>query len=494
MVPHQYLTVGDVDATYTNLSGKVLIFVRVVPRSMGHPGGSFRFVPNVTTFARWIRTNGRNWYQPKERPKNAYANEMIHSTQMNDCLRAIEAHNRYAAGAIAWNDGKRGVDVVNGTPVLSAFGPNITDVCIVDELGNMCQFIRPPNMDETLGVMDAKDVLMVDKDAANISVQDLLDDIEDKCKYMGYTSIKTNTGPNEKVVVRFQTAWVPIKKGTTLTKIVPQHYSYQTRSRTNPRNLLVLGTPQGVFAHNDDSGGNKLFAHSVDASGTVHNHWFEAESNKDCMVGHAAIATEEEGLPKKKARAVETGIRGMGPRTNCFVTVAIPNTQKKEVYTGGWSSLPMPSDDEDDSPAPVYRSLGAPCTGKSYSARVSVAEESVGTCDANAIDVVRPVDEPIVVTILTYNTVEVPDDFEGESTTMNIAPTDVALGVADLDRQYDLVKKNGGVVCKLSELPAMLRKLTKKDMAEIVKKVAEDPPPPKADPMVPTASALAAFA
>lgn len=416
---------------------------------------------------------------------------MIYATQMNECLRAIDAHNRYAAGSISWNDGQRGVTVVNGTPVISAFGNNITDVCIVDEAGSTCQFIRPPNMDETLGVMDAKDLLVVDTDGNNVSVQDLLDDIEDKCKYMGYTSITTNAGSSQKVVVRFQTAWVPIKKGTTLTKIVPQHYSYQTRSRTNPRNLLVLGTPQGVFAHNDDSGGNKLFAHSVDASGTVQNHWFEAESNKDCMVGHAAA--EEEGLPKKKARAVEMGIRGMGLRTNCFVTVAIPNTQTTEVYTRGLSSFAMTSNDDDEC-APVYRSLGAPCTGKSYAARVSVAEESVGTCDANAIDIVRPANEPIVVTVLTYNTVEVPDDFEGEPTTMKIAPTDVALGVADLDRQYDLVKKNGGVVCKLSELPAMLHKLTKEHMAEIVKKVTEDPPPPTTDPMVPTASALAGFA
>lgn len=415
---------------------------------------------------------------------------MIYATHMNECLRAIDAHDRYAAGAIAWNDGQRGVTSVNGTPTVSAFGSNITDVCIVDEAGNACQFIRPPNMDETLGVMNAKDLLMVDKNGTNVSVQDLLDEIEEKCKYMGYTSIKTNTEANQMVVVRFQTAWVPITKGTKLTKIVPQHYSYQTRSRTNPRNLLVLGTPQGVFVHNDDSGGNKLFAHSVDASGTVHNHWFEAESNTDCMVGHAA--TEEDGRPTKKARAVEMGIRGMGARTNCFVTVAIPNTQTKEVR--GMASYAPMSDDDDDDGAPVYRSLGAACTGKSYAARVSVAEESVGTCDANAIDIVRPANEPIVVTVLTYNTVEVPDDFEGEPTTMKIAPTDVALGVADLDRQYDLVKTNGGAVCKLSELPAMLHKLTTTHVAEISKKMAEDPPPSTTDPMVPTASALAAFA
>jgi hypothetical protein len=429
------------------------------------------------------------WYQPKRIQKK----KMIYAMHMNDCLRAIEAHNRYAAGAIAWNDGERGVTDDNGTPVLSAFGPNITDVCIVDEAGNMCQFIRPPNMDETLGVLDAKDLLMVDNDGNNVSVQDLLDDIEEKCKYMGYTSVKINTEPIQKVVVRFQTAWVPIKKGTTSTKIVPQHYSYQTRSRTNPRNLIVLGTSQGVFAHNDQSGGNKLFAHSVDTSGTVHNHWFEAESNKDCMVGHAAVATKEEGLSKKKARAVEIGIRGMGPRTNCFVTVAVPNTQKKETVTRGLSSFDMTSDDDDCHGAPVYRSIGE-CIGTSYSARVSVAEESVGTCDANAIDIVRPANEPIVVTVLTYNTVEVPDNFEGEPMTMKIAPTDVAFGVADLDRQYDLVKKNGGVVCKLSELPAMLQKLTKEHMAEIVKTATEDPPPCITATMVPTTSALSAIA
>jgi len=384
---------------------------------------------------------------------------------INETLRTLNAHTRYVAGAIAWNDGQRGVTLVNDLPTLSAFGSNITDVCIVDESGKMCQFIRPPNMNETVGVMDAKDLLMVNEDGANVSVQDVLDDIEGTCKYMGYTSIKTNAGSNQKVVVRFQTAWVPIKKGTTLTKIVPQHYSYQTRTRTDPRNLLVLGTPQGVFAHNDDAGGNKLFAHSISSTGAVSNHWFEAESNKDCMVGHAAI--NEDGL------VAEMGIRGMGPRTNCFVTVAIPNTQTKtKTNCGGLSDF--------DTGMPMYRSLGA-CTGTSYAARISVAEESVGGCDANAIDIVRPQDEPIVVTVLTYNTIEVPEDFQGDFTTMTIAPIDVAMGVADLDRQYDLVKKNGGAVCKLSELPAMLHKLT----------VTQTMP---TDPMVPTPLALAAFA
>lgn len=428
---------------------------------------------------------------------------MMNAAQMNNALAVVEASDRYVAGSIAWNDGQRGVVVVNGVPTLSSLGANITDCCIVTEDGGICQYIKPPNMDETLGVMDAKDILMVDKDGTNVSVQDVLDDLGSRSKYMGYTSVTTKHDPNQKVVVRFHTAWVPIKKGMTHTEIAPQHYSYQTRTKSNPRNLLVLGTPQGVFVHSDGPGGNKLFAHSVAESGEVRNHWFKAEANTDCLVGHAATR-EEDGIPSKKARSVEMGIRGMGLRTNCFVTVSVPNKQtvpQARVPVSSFLSEPdYPSDDDEQ---PVYRSLGGPVyrtarafpvTGVSYAARVSVATESVGAAETNQIDIERPDGEPIVVTILTYNTIEVPDDFEGDPTFLNVAVKDVALGVADLDKQYDLVKKNGGVVCKLSELPAMLHKLTTAHTAAIVKKVTEDPPPNSVDPMMPQKSALSAFA
>jgi len=253
--------------------------------------------------------------------------------------------------------------------------------------------------------------------------------------------------------------------------------------------MIMLGTPNGVFAHNDDVGGNKLFAHTVTESGEVRNHWFEAEANKDCMVGHAATLEEpEEGQRSKKARAVEMGIRGMGHRTNCFVIVSVPNTQKVEQRTRS-----MGGDVSEEVGGPAYRSLGV-VTGKSYAARVSMAEESVGACAPNAIDILRQKGAPIMVTILTYNTIEVPDDFEGDPNTLKVATMDVALGVADLDRQYELIKKNGGSVCKLSELPAMLHALNGGHMAQIAKKIKEDPyPSSKPDPMTPSSSALAAF-
>lgn len=416
---------------------------------------------------------------------------MINATHMNASLRSIDAADRYFAGETAWNDGSRGVTVVGGTPTLSAWGSNITDCRIVTEEGGTCQYIKPHNMDETLGVMHAKDILMVDKDGENLSVQDVLDDVESKCKYMGYRSIKVNADANQRVVVRFQTSWVPIKKDTHATKIVPQHYSYQTQSDSDPCNFLILGTPQGIFAHNDVPGPNNLFAHRTSETGRVTKHWFEAEANKDCLVGHAARDADDvpDGAPaSKKARAVDMGIRGMGPRTNCFVTVAIPNAQTHPAHDE--------EEDDGDEVMVVYRSMGPVFrtarlfTGVSHAARVSVASESVGTCDAKAIDIVRLSDKPIVVTVLTYNTIEVPDDYEGDPTVLNVSTKDIALGVADLDRQYELVKKNGGVVCQLSELPAMLHKLEHSHMLEIAKTLKQAPP---ADAMTPTPMALSSF-
>ena len=50
------------------------------------------------------------------------------------------------------------------------------------------------------------------------------------------------------------------------------------------------------------------------------------------MVGHATTVPETDALPAKKARSVEMGIRGMGQRTNCFVTIAVSNTQKEKPW------------------------------------------------------------------------------------------------------------------------------------------------------------------
>ena len=112
-----------------------------------------------------------------------------------------------------------------------------------------------------------------------------------------------------------------------------------------------------------------------------------------------------------------------------------------------------------------------------------MAEEVVGTASSNAVDIERPDDEPIVCTILLYNTVEVPKGAD-----VKVDTTDIALAVSDMEHIYDLAKEHGGNVCKLSELPAMLHKLTAADMEVIKEKMAKDP---LVDPMAPNKNALA---
>lgn len=393
---------------------------------------------------------------------------MISASAIDAHLTTVGAADRYVACSVRWNDGHRGVQNIAGTPTLSCIGNNITDAFIVTEDGKRCPFLSPPNLDETIGVVDADKVLFAEANGTSVSAQEVIESLQSRAEYMGYTEVDCRSHPTEKVVVRFQSAWVPVPPDGS-TKIVPEHYSYQTFRREDPRNLIVLGTPQGVFVHSDDRGANKLYAHRVDpATGAVSTHFFEAEANKNCRVGDTAA---DGPSPTKKARAVEMGIKGMGARTNCFVVLSIPN-QQDTVRSAVDQGV-------------VYRSLSADVPryrGGAYSARVSVSEDVCGTAEQNKIPIRRVATEPIVVTLLTYNTVEV--DPDGGCT---VDADDVARGVADLDRQYRLVTENGGSVCKLSELPAMLHKLTSADVATVQHKLATDP-------MVPAKDALAAFA
>ena len=398
---------------------------------------------------------------------------------LNAHLKALDAADRYVSGTVAWNDNQRGV--VNGQ--VSCWGKNITDARIVAEDGGHLPFVRPPNMDETLGVVDATDILLADEDGKTVDLGTVLESVQSRAEYMGYTAVDAGYDRNDprkkKVVVRVQTCWVPLGAEQESRKVAPAHYSYQTLSRSDPRNLLLVGTPQGIHVHSDEAGINTLHGHSRSEDGKVNTHWFEAEPT-DTQVGHAA---HDDDAPSdaKRARAVEMGVRGMGPRTNCFVTISIPNKQAPApTRSAGLSLSSYPKDD--DAP-PVFRSLGAD-VGESSAARMSLSEDVHGQAEANPIAIARDDTEPIVVTILTYNVVKAQSV---STTSTQVSPVDVGLAVADLDRTYKLLGKRGAV-CKMSELPAILHKLTPEHMARIreVQNATVDPfaPTPNAVAMV----------
>lgn len=336
---------------------------------------------------------------------------------------------RYCATSVAWNDGQRGV--VNG--VLSCAGKNITDARIVAESPRkIIPFVRPHNLDEALGVTTADKLWMFDKEL--VSVQSVLETLESRAAYRGFSAVEPNVTSEHPIVVRVQTAWIPLEEGETNVKCAPGNFSYQTSTETDPRNLIVVGTAEGIFVHHDRPGVNKLLGHKLADDGTVEEHWFVATESDHC-VGRSHIGD---------STAVELGLKGMGPRCNCFMVLSLPNSQKADDYVPWY-----PSDDDDDQP--IYRSLS------STAARMTVDNEVYGNArDANMISIKRPEDEPIVVTILLFNVLK-----PGHT----IQATDLAAAVTDMEAIYDLCDAR----CKMSELPAMLHQWKTEDVNALLR-------------------------
>ena len=381
----------------------------------------------------------------------------------------------YEAVTVAWNDGQRGV--LGG--MLSCWGGNITDVRLVAEDGGVLPFVRPDNMNETLGITTADKIMFVERDGTQLTAQEVLVSLEQRAKYMGYTSVKTNVKDPEKVVVRVQNIWIPLNGDGAERKFVPSHFSYQTWETADPRNLIVLGTPSGTYVHADAMGMNHLYSHTDDGEG-VNNHWFTAKES-DLDVGNSlGDESDRTTAPEKKGRFVEIGLKGLGKRANCFVVMSIPNVQK----------IPRVSS------MSCYRSISscdAECNGVSKAAIVSADTTNVvSKASKNCIDIVRANDEPIVITLMMYNTVKAPPD--QLCSQVIISREDVERSIHDMKKIYDMCDTK----CKLSQLPVMLSKLMSGDQNKSVDECSANSLPFHAptfveDPFKPDANALAYF-
>ena len=351
--------------------------------------------------------------------------------------RVSIANNNYTAVNVVWNDGARGVG--------SYYGKNITDAHIVSKDGGIIPFIRPNNMDEKLGVISADKVAFCTGDGESISALDLNKNLQEYANYVGYTKVPTIDN-NELLVVRVQTSLIPMGEGQEERKIAPGHYSYQTLSDSDPRNLIILGTPSGIFVHSDTPGINKLMAHSTNGD-EVCEHWRTATLPKE--------DTSDTTYTVKKT-AVDFGIKGIGEVKNCFLVMSIPVKQKKverdnEVFV-------------DD--MPVYRSLCS-SDGESYDAVMETDTEVYGALQKKNLELERDETEPIVVTIMLYKIVK------GDSSIVNMKQEDVTKTVERMEEIYDLCDNT----CVLSKLPLMLHTMSEEHMNCIRNKMDTDPHP-----------------
>jgi len=314
--------------------------------------------------------------------------------------------------------------------------------------------------------------------------------------------LPNTSAPPSKVVFRVQNTWVPVADdGTTPRKIVPAHKSYQTSTRDDPCNLLVVGTPEGIFVHADEPGVHKLMAHRVpNSSNTINEHWFAATASDD-LVGNASSRVEEganeKNDEKKKTRKVAMGLEGTGARSNCFFILSIPRKQTSTRPTppphwslsGNDGGMPvyrsldgvMGEWEEEDDLEPVYRSFG-----KSRAAIVGVDESQVHSIVAphdHKMKMVRDESVPMVATLIYYNTIHGGKD---------VGPVDLAAAVTDMERIYDRAIELGGARCRLSQLPACLHKLEAAHMQQIHTVLSKNEENDVR--YVPTTNALAAFA
>lgn len=380
---------------------------------------------------------------------------LVRSQNLDKVVR--QAHSALRGYDIAWVDNKRGVSAGS----LSCLGKNITDQRLVAKDGATVPVVRTENYDETLGPIDAGKI----ECGHALTFEDVWANLEKHIEYMGYRTCKR---PSEvkKVVMRFQNAFVGVTEGES-REVVPSNFSYQTSDEKEPRNLLLVVTPTGIYAHTDGVGYKNLFSHVV-SEGTdgVKSHWFQAEET-DFAAGHAQVEdTKQNDTDKKTARVTTIGVKGSGARCNRMLIFSVP-LKKKPVSTPLPPSPPSSFEDgaayrgigmqacDDESDSLVYRSLSV---AQCRAARLNIGDEE-GEAQKMEMDLEVDDDEPVMCTQIDYN-VLVAKKGRMEVTISDEAAEFVA---KDIWRQYQLCDE----VCKLSELPACLHKLEKSHLNEI---------------------------
>lgn len=243
---------------------------------------------------------------------------------------------------VSWDDASRSTSGWGG---LSTVGPNITDTYLTARDGTRLFTLRSDNWNERLGRVRSDDVAVLPlaqggggsgggSGGASMTLRDLL---KTSGRFGGYAGLAPHADLADDVLdqecsIRFQTTFLPTTAGRSL-EFTSECYNYQTRSRQDPKNLLLLCTAQGTaFQQDEGLRKQRLFHHVVESSGRVAQHWLEAERSHHA-VGGAQFETQAEreaALRRGKATAEVLGTRAMGTRFNVLMTVQVPLRQKHQ--------------------------------------------------------------------------------------------------------------------------------------------------------------------
>jgi len=285
------------------------------------------------------------------------------------CVKKGGVYKDYSCKTVSWDDVKRGN--VGGN--LSCWGANITDTYLTAKDGRRLFTVRSDNWNEKLGVVSTSDVAIVqgnqnpqsnipDSTSSNFLTRlftknrrdandtqkitetkpelkpiTLKTFLENAKQYGSYAGLKTENLNNEildkKCSIRFQTTFLPVADNDKATlEFATEAYNYNTTSDSDPRNLILLCTTQGIALQQDGRGKKKIFHHAVDSESKIHRYWLEAERSKHKVGGEQKESKEEreDAIIRGKATSSVIGIKAMGTRFNVLMTIQIPLAQKKK--------------------------------------------------------------------------------------------------------------------------------------------------------------------
>ncbi len=186
---------------------------------------------------------------------------------------------------------------------------------ITDNGDGVLYTIRSDNWNETIGCVNAAEVILQTQAVANVRLDEYLKSIN----MFSYQR-------DHLVSIRFQTCFIPTyDSDIDGTAFIPESYNYQTLTLENPKNMLLLCTTQGVFERTDRPGFQKLFVTDMEGS----EKWLSCTGTRFGVGGEQNETTEEKDRNKRqnKASALPIGIQEMGQRLNVLMVIQIPLKQ-----------------------------------------------------------------------------------------------------------------------------------------------------------------------
>ena len=322
----------------------------------------------------------------------------------------VEAGIKQSFSDSAWEDQCRGVE--DGK--LSCWGSNITDRFITKKGGGACPYLQPQ---DNKGARDER-IVIAGTDMV-LPNGNTIDELLRYAEYYTRAGITVNGGIKaEAVVKRFKHSFVRADDG------IEEFYVNQYHYNGDASNLVFLVHADGVAVYVERRGQMKLLPQSVDSEGRRHQHYFTATASRR-TVGSTGGTVEESKVGEE--------------RDNRVVVITVPLQRPKPIYR----SMDFLATKSDSGPA--YRSLSV-APAAAWEADVGVSNESAGIVDAISHTVEQDKDQPVCVTIMSYNVV-----------CGSVLSKKDILAAAALQEE---TMKQAGEIGLLSEAPFMLRCLT----------------------------------